>query len=249
MTNNIFVTTRKGGKSNIADILSDWLESSPKEAEEIQWAEFNIPPLAIVLAMLESGKQPYEVGHLLTYGTDTVVVSEEHKKQASEIYSYFAKKHTLRRVKGEWISEYMTALDNLCENQLKINKAHIGILVSLPRIYTQNRNLELVMKGHVSYDNSKVRSWMRPLDETVEFVKSVNVTARGQGNVQYYWKTDANRLVRIVVPNGDYGKLAWDSLSQHGKIRITSDISHLSTIKGYDFTVVQPTTNAKVELV
>jgi hypothetical protein len=60
-------------------------------------------------------------------------VRTEHQAQAAKIYNYFANKHTMRRLKDEHISEFMLAVDDLCDNRKRIDLEHVKVLVTLPQ--------------------------------------------------------------------------------------------------------------------
>lgn len=209
------------------------------------YLEFNTPPLALVLAMQEAGKQTYEIFDTLNglgkrpHIKADSVVSLENQTKAAEIYDYFAKRHTLRRLKGEYISNFMLAVDDLCENRKKIDDQHIKVLVKLPQFYEQNRQLESVMRGHKSVkklQNLSFDSW----SGEVEFVKQVHIKSSRVNEYQYYFKTNKNYLMRIVLKSNDYGVSAWNALANQGKIHIETDIVYTFHIKGYDFNVLQP---------
>jgi hypothetical protein len=199
--------------------------------------------------MHEAGKESYEIYETLRgvgkmHGRIDIVpvITTEHQKSAAEIYDYFAKKHTLRRIKGEWISDYMLAVDDLCENRKKIDEEHVKILVSLPRIYNQNRNLESVMKGRCSAPNKTSAKSLDfpPFEGVVEFVDKVNVKSGQYNEMHYFFSTPKNHLMRVVVKKSEYGANAWDCLSRFGKLKIKTNATFTYAIKGYDFNVMQP---------
>ena len=252
------VSTSKiyGTKVNTVIIDDDWTTWSPKEVEPapIEYLDFNTPPLAIVLAMQEAGKQGYEIFETLKgLGKNPHIksdnaVSIEHQAKAAEIYDHFAKKFTLRRIKGEYISKFMLAVDELCENRKRIDEESIKILVSLPRFYTQNRDLEALMKGRKSAKKIDNLSFARWRGE-IEFVKKLHVKHKHINEVHYYFSTPKNYLMRIVVKKGEYGESAWDTLAQAGKLYIDSDVIYTYNIRGYDFNVLQPTPQMEIKIV
>jgi hypothetical protein len=230
----------------IAAFNNDWDVCEPVKAEKTkEYLEFNTPPLALVIAMQEADKESHEiystlqgVGKMHGRINSEAVVTVEHQKRAAEIYDYFAKKHTLRRIKGEYISEYMLSLDDLCDTRKKINEEHVKILVSLPRIYKQNKDLERIMKGRNSAKklvNLSFASWRG----TVEFVEKVHIKSGHKDEYHYYFSTPRNYLMRVVVKKSDYGSVAWDVLSRAGRLDINAEVVYTYAIKGYDFNVLQ----------
>ena len=247
-------TKLSGTKVNTVIIDDDWTTWSPKEVEPApkEYLDFNTPPLALVLAMQEAGKESYEIYSTLQgVGKRNVnlenVVTIEHQKRAAEIYNYFSKKHTMRRIKGEFVSKYMLAVDDLCENRKRIDEESIKILVTLPRIYNQNRSLERVMKGRKSAPKPNDLHFPA-MTGTVEFVEKIYIKHGNTNEVHYYFSTPKNYLMRIVVKKGEYGETAWDVLARAGKLLIDSPYTYTYNVRGYDFNVIQPSPEMEVKI-
>jgi hypothetical protein len=215
----------------------------PKD-EPVKYISFDTPPLALVCAMIGAGK-PLEEIHTLLSGDwpgheISQVVEEEHYAQADKIYKYFAYKHTLRRLNGKLISQWMSEVDELCETTMKIKKSSLKILITLPKFYKENRELETLMRDYVSAPSAEVTS----IDEIVTFVKKIERRAAGNTSYDaYYWKTDKNHLVRVTLPIGSAGKPAWEFLSKQGKFRIKSSFTAVCNIIGYDFNIIIPSSD------
>lgn len=243
----VAMTARQQGKSIFGKkVTAVWAD----EAEELfetpkEYLEFNTPPLALVLAMQEAGKAGYDIYSTIEgVGKHTRidagnVVTVEHQQRAAEIYDYFAKKHTMRRIKGEYVSKFMLAVDDLCDTRKKIDKESVKVLVSLPRIYEQNRALERVMKGRKSAKKMDLLPFAAFRGE-VEFVERVHVKMGRTNEYQYYFSTPKNYLMRIVVKKGEYGSNAWDTLVKFPKLHIDTEAVYTFPVRGYDFNVLQP---------
>jgi hypothetical protein len=240
------------GNTVNAVVIDEWTEWNPTRAAKPappKYLDFNTPPLALVLAMLDAGKDVVQIYSTLSSLGESphikveTAVEARHQAQAAEIYNYFAKKHTMRRIKDEFISEYMLALDDLIDNKKRINEESVKILVSLPRIYEQNRALERAMKGRNSAKKIDTLSFSAWRGE-VEFVERVLIKSKSHSKshseYQYYFSTPKNYLMRIVVKKGQYGSNAWDLLAEHGKLHISADVTYTYNLKGYDFNVLQP---------
>ena len=243
----VAMTARQQGKSIFGKkVTAVWVD----EAEELfetpkEYLEFNTPPLALVLAMQEAGKAGYDIYSTIEgVGKHTRidagnVVTVEHQQRAAEIYDYFAKKHTMRRIKGEYVSKFMLAVDDLCDTRKKIDKESVKVLVSLPRIYEQNRALERVMKGRKSAKKMDLLPFAAFRGE-VKFVERVHVKMGLTNEYQYYFSTPKNYLMRIVVKKGEYGSNAWDTLVKFPKLHIDTEAVYTFPVRGYDFNVLQP---------
>jgi hypothetical protein len=241
-------TNHSGTSVNTVVVDDEWTEWFPKEeVKETVYLEYNTNPLALVCAMIRNGKQPFEAAETLNGVGARVtrqinfdnVIEREDEDRANEILKYFAKKHTMRRIKGEWVSEYMRSIDEIVDNPKRINKEHVRILVTLPRIYEQNRGIERVIKGHKSAPTPNNLSFPA-MEGEVTFVERLHFKVGRNNEYHYFWRTPKNYLMRIVVQKGHYGSEAWDLLAKHGKIHVSADVTHTFNIKGYDFNVVQP---------
>lgn len=242
-TSPAVMTARQQGKSVLTAVFDEWTSNKAEPAEPV-YLEFNANPLALVCAMLRKGKQAYEAAEVLngaglTRRIDIIPsIEREDEDRANSILKYFANKHTMRRIKGEWVSEYMLALDDIVDNPKRLNKEHVGILVSLPRIYEQNRALERVIKGHNSAPKPNDLHWPSMEGELV-FVDKVKIKTGNNNELHYFWRTPKNYLVRFVLRKGHYGSEAWDVLAKHGKIHVSAEHTYTYNIKGYDFNVLQ----------
>lgn len=218
------------------------------------YLDFNTPPLALVIAMQKGGKDTHQIFDTLI-GVGTAprpilleeTVSKQHQAEAAKIYNYFAFKHTMRRLKGEHISEFMLAVDDLCENRRRIDFDHVKVLVTLPRFYKENIETELLMSNHVSVDKENAVDLLRSINETVVFVKCIERRAsRGNYNF-YYWKRSNNQLLRVRIEANHIGNVAWNYLASCGKIKIKAKHNYFARIQGYEFFVNEIDSTAKVE--
>ena len=241
------------GNFDVIDFPDIYDDQSSKVTEYLQ---FNIDPLALVIAMLEGGYDRWRIGQtieslgLASHISAVETVSREHQKKAKEIYSYFSKKYTLRRLKNEHISKYMTAVEELCENHTRINKEYIGILVTLPTFFEENRELEDLMKTFKSLDlENSPKNQNISIDETVEFVKSICLRRKKGFNTHYFWKRPDGTLLRTVSKTHDLDNSAWECLSRVGKIKIVSNDNWVSRIKGYEFNVLEMRKPAVISVV
>ena len=252
----IFRTARQHGKSvmqtqAISAIFDEWdIIDNSKAEKPVEYLEFDDDPLALVCASVRNGKQPVEIVELLGLHVfrETLVpiniknlIDQQDRDRANEIYDYFNKKHTLRRIKGEWISEYMRTIEDLCNVRQKVNQEHVKILVTLPRIYEQNKQLERIMKGHNSSKATSNLSFAA-MHTDLEFVDKVKLRVNGNKEIHYFWSTPKNYLVRFVLQDNGYSELAWDVISDHGKIHINTETIYTYPIKGYAFNVLQTST-------
>lgn len=245
MTNTLNTTLASLPVASIFDDI--WDTSGITEAAKPKvYLDFNTPPLALVIAMQKGGKDNSQIFDTLV-GVGKAprpilleeTVSKEHQAEADKIYNYFAKKHTMRRLKNERISGFMLAVDDLCDHRKRIDLEHVKVLVTLPGFYQQNCVVESIMSRHESVENIKTLSFSAWHGE-VEFVKRIHVKNSRLNEYHYYFSTPKNYLMRITVQKGDYGVSAWDTLVNLGKLRIDTEVVYTKPIRGYDFNVLEP---------
>ena len=227
------------------------------KVEEVEkpkvYLDFNTPPLALVIAMQAGRKSLVEIHETIKvlgqkpYIKTEDVVSADHQALAAKIYDHFAKKHTMRRLKNEHISEFMRVVDELCENRKRIDQEHVRVLVTLPRFFEQNQALERVMKSAKSINRDKAVMFI-PFEEELEYVDTVHIVRKNQDSVHYFWKTSKNKLVRFIIKNHDISNSVWKMLTKHGKIKVKSSYPGVTHIQGYEYFVYTLSSDLEVDL-
>ena len=243
MTNTVYISPIKATSTMFDDWDNAVEEDTPPKPKD--YLDFMTPPLALIIAMQEAGKENYEIHDtLIGVGkhrniSTTSVIEIRHQKQAAEIYEYFAKKFTLRRLKGEYISDFMKAVDELCENRKKIDQEHARILITLPRFYKENKQLESLMKSHHSapkLSNMHFPAWKG----VVEFVEKIHIKNNRTNELHYFFRTEENYLMRIIVKANDFAASSWNYIAEKKRVFFKTGASYSFNIKGYDFLVMQP---------
>lgn len=265
-TSPLVMTARGTGKSIIAQIQARsgsqvWLDEfddvfsdSKKKEDKPVVLEFNQNPLALTLKFLREGKMLFDVISILatTPASDkSLRVSDEDLATAETIYNYFSKKHMLRRIKGDFISEWMLRVDDLCENRKTVNKDNLKVLVSLPRIYKQNLETEELIKEFKSVPivNTKA-TYIDKFASELEFVKRFEFReSNSRKYVDYFWKTPNDYLVKIREEEGSVGISAWDCLARSKRIKIATKSANVARFKGYDFRVLTPSKILSVDII
>ena len=215
------------------------------EHKHKEYINFVINPLALVISMLESGKDLTNIVENLNSlelgKIDIKSITEQHIAQADTIYKYFSNKHTLRRLKNQFISTWMSKVEDLCNSRQRINKDLLTVLVTLPRFYKENRALETLMQEYKSFPDPKKHQPTGVLNQQLTFVKKIQrKSASGRVN-DYYWRTENNQLVRIRLEANNLGSAAWEQIAKNQTIRINSEYNLVKRIQGYDFYVMEPT--------
>jgi hypothetical protein len=145
----------------------------------------------------------------------------------------------MRRLKGCNISKYQLAVEDLCENRTAIEKDSIPILVTLPKFYKQNQELESLSK---EYNSAKKTAGYIKIDETVEFVKSIHIENKRKDETWFFWRRTDQTLVKIVAQNNDVGIGAWKYLASVGKIHIKTPWAAVHNLLRCPFYIIDVTT-------
>jgi hypothetical protein len=211
------------------------------------YVDFDYPALAWVCSMHRTGVECVEMVSLMNNHKNNLPgeITSDDVQLAQDIYDYFSKKHTMRRLKGEYVSPFMLKVDDLCERKYRVSRDLLPALSTLPRIYKQNKQLESIIKNRRSVNKGTVKS-----NSTVEisFVDKVDMKfPSGRKGTDYYWSTPSNYLVRIRLVDADAGKCAWEYLSTLGKLKIKSSFFTASRVKGYEFYAIQPSDITHIE--
>ena len=237
-------TTKIYGTNVNKIILDEWTEWDCNQTQaglsEPVYLEFENDPLAIVCAMLRTGKQYSEIAEVLHgYASinDTIKVASmieaEDRERAIVVRKHFRNKILMRRLKNMNISKFMLAVDDLIESPRRINKDSVSPLLKLPDFYEEDKATESIFNAHASLPNKQQRG----LHTTIEYVGTVKRrSSRSKLDIQY-WRTPNNYLVRLQFPLNDMGLSAWQFLAQQGKVNIKSETGCVTKVIGYDYNV------------
>lgn len=241
----------------IAHAVATWdnTETCSLEAANTpkKYLNFDIDPLALVIAMLENGKDlTIIVEELISLGSsklaevDIKSVTEQHIAQADTVYKYFSNKHTMRRLKNQYISPWMLKVEDLCNSRQRINKEFVTVLVTLPRFYEENCALDPLIRKHNSFPDPRKYHPVAAFNEPIEFVKKIERRANNGKYNDYYWRTKNNQLVRIRLETKNLGSAAWEQIAKNQTIHINSEYNKVTRIQGYDFYVIEPTASMEI---
>lgn len=225
--------------------FSDFLaEDTEKSAVYIEHTD---DLLALVCSLLRGNVDLSKITQILmdigiSEGEIKSTISLHDRQYANDIRKHFLKKHTLRRLKNEFISQWMKEVDDICNDSLRIKKECVRILVTLPRFYEQNLILESLIKSYASAPETPGFEFKGE----IEFVKKVHRKSRQENHFDYYWKTPDNHLMRFRTKSTDFGETAWDSITCARRIFVNSTNTFRAKIAGYDFYVLSPDPMSKI---
>ena len=224
---------------NLNNLFDTWdsFEHASKENETIS---FDFDPLVITCAMIRKGHEPFNIlAHLSLQDKDLTdrTFTDEDLELANTIRKYFSQKHMMRRIKGDFISEWMKKVDALCENSREVKKDLVKVIVTLPRIYESNLFSDKLVKR---YNSVPSRKNAPNFESELTFVsKQFKKSSRESNTFTYYWHTSDNFLVSTDIYSADTSSVAWDAIAKIGTVRAKFKDPHVRRLRGYDFNMYQ----------
>ena len=192
---------------------------------------FNIDILSLVTDMHLKGKDPGQMYDILKEQR-TSIACEEAKELATTIRRYFRNKIMLNRLKDEYISEYIDKLDDILNEPFKISEDKLNVLVTIPRIYFDNINIEAIMNSAKSVADRRGSDYNS--NEPWTFIKKLERNSKSHSSYNYFFKNKDNHVLNLVVPKSQNHVGAWDYIVKQGTINIRG-LMITEKVKGYDF--------------
>jgi hypothetical protein len=180
----------------IAVGFDDWF--NPIKVEEVKEPSFidcDIDPLIYVVEWIERGLPLTEIHSRLQQQLFEVPdFNESVVLQANNIRNFFKNTILLRRLKNEYISPFMGALEELNENVNRVNVDYIKILVKLPDFYRESTETRDLFANHTSLDSSKNTV---EVNEPWTFVKKIKRSSKQENFWRYYFSNSKKELMSI----------------------------------------------------
>lgn len=213
--------------------------------EEIPYTYFEADPFPLICQMYSKSIDGHSIFEkIVNNDLSKIIVEQEYHDQASSLKSYFKHNIFLRRLKGDHVSEWMKKVEDIIEDPTKVKYESVKILVSLPKFYKENLQLDILTNNHVTVDQTNT-NFARSYN--FEFVTKIHRYAKQDTHIDFYWKTDENKLLRVRTKSNEYSVSAWEALSTLTKIKMNGAFG-CSRIQGYDFWVLIPSFDTKIEL-
>ena len=180
----------------IAVGFDDWFNTTETQAvKEPRFINCDIDPLIYVVEWIGCGLPLTEIHSRLHQQLFEVPsFNESVVLQANNIRNFFKNTILLRRLKNEYISPFMTALEELNENVNCVNVDHIKILVKLPDFYRESTETRDLFADYKSLDSSKNTV---EIDESWTFVKKIKRSSKQENFWRYYFSNSKKELMSI----------------------------------------------------
>lgn len=227
---------------NNINVVQDWFftdldDESTREKKTPVIYEYTDDPLALVCAMIRSGKDLSSIYDALDgiglkhYKFENVIESDD-RLLAEDIRKFFKNSIMLRRLKSQHISSFMEAVEDLTSSPQSVDKEHIKVLVKLPNFYRESKETEKIFsqrKSVISKNNDVVR-----FDGTLTFAGKIKRSSKRENQMRYYFATEDNHLFAVFIQYSDTSRSAWDYISKKDKFRIKADLV-VGRQPGHDF--------------
>lgn len=234
---------------------NDWIEEDIFSGKKrpVEYLDFEDDDLALVCGCLRTGQDLVQ-----TYTTVEQtgkrqleikgVINSEDRELADKIRSYFKNRIITRRLKNQFISEWMKKAEAVLETPKTLREDHISLLVKLPEFYRENTEREAIFKQHKSMPKPvNTKTSIVELNSLVHFAGSVERNSKNQKHVTFYFSTEDDYLVAVDVERSDMGYKLWNWLSHSGQsFRLKSESVKVAHHPGYDF--YQMTLNPNYEI-
>ncbi len=160
---------------------------------------FNEDPLAIVLALMDQGQQPYQIYESM------IVKSELYKSldvssfipKATEIRDYYRAKLITSALSGTPQTEFRKALGTIIKEE-KYTVKHLPILIRLPSFYEEDHIVEDLISSATTASKPEYPAKIQFIED-LEFVKKFDFIRRTQKSHKYVFKNGLNNLYVLSV--------------------------------------------------
>jgi hypothetical protein len=219
-------------------------ESAVEKVEQVY--HFDFDPLAYTLAAIAANKSLGEI-HTMLVGNSNVFLSPstygdvEHKTlieesanylEASEqIQRYFKNRQLMRRLKNQYLSDYMISLENLLENIRQVKQSQVAILVKLPDFYREGKETDQLFNQYQSVEGSPGQTFV---DDEFMYISKIERYSNKDNTIRYYFVNQKQELLKMEFKTYDRANNLVDYIVRQNKpVRITG-YSIVKHQPGYD---------------
>jgi hypothetical protein len=207
---------------------------------------FDFDTLAYTLAAIAANKNLSEI-HTMLVGNSNVFLSpasysySEHNTlikesanylEASEqIQRYFKNRQLMRRLKNQYLSDYMISLENLLENIRQVKQSQVAILVKLPDFYREGKETDQLFSQYQSIKESPGQTFV---DDEFTYVTKIERYSNKDNKIRYYFANQKQELLKMEFKTYDRANNLVDYIARQNKpVRITG-YSIVKHQPGYD---------------
>ncbi len=131
---------------------------------------------------------------------DKKVIDPKYNEQAKLIRDHYRKKIFMVTMKKQEVSSFREVVDEIILEPTRLKVSQIPVLLRLPDFYQEDLDMQDLLDNYTSAKSGTSFFDMAvEFDGEVQFVKSVNRYGKRADRIRYYFKTEENSLICIVV--------------------------------------------------
>jgi len=219
-------------------------ESAVEKVEQVYHYDFD--PLAYTLAAIAENKSLGEIHRMLcgnindflspsTYGdaehNTLIKESANYLQESEQIQRYFKNRQLMRRLKNQYLSDYMISLENLLENIRQVKQSQVAILVKLPDFYREGKETDQLFSQYQSVKGSPGQSFV---DDEFTYVTKIERYSNKDNKIRHYFANQKKELLKMEFKMYDRANNLVDYIAKQNKpVRITG-YSIVKNQPGYD---------------
>jgi hypothetical protein len=237
-------------KNTVSIDLSDWTKASVnKKTEEDPVFTYDFDPLALTLGLLDQDNHYTDIHTLLSSSNEVIsnfqplkynnifTLINDFQSKSETIQRYFKHRLLLRRLKNQYISKYMNALEDLLNNPCCLKLSNIKILLKLPEFYREGIETDNLFKNYQSIEPPFRQDNVK---DHFQFVGKISRHSSQENKLRYYFSNSNNNLLLIESVLGSNEQNLMDYMLRHSKSIIIEGCAYIKHQPGYeDFLIYQ----------
>ncbi len=160
--------------------------------------EISFELFPLIVELLKQNQCGTEIHAMIREGRvlKDFAISAESKERAEKIRKYFKQSFLLRRLKNEFISNWMNTVDVALDATETAKQSWLAPLISLPRFYEEGIATDKIFKSAKPLDPTKLDRNYKFQGE-VKFVGKVHRVAKNANTWRYYFKDQKENLLLL----------------------------------------------------
>ena len=211
----------------------DIFSSDSTETKKARRLSYQYDPLALSVHLRRTGKYSEQIYDELMLVETTHDIPIGAVAEAELIRRYFRNRILMRRLKSEYVSKFMLAVEEIISSkEHTYPEDYVRILVTLPGFYNEGIATEKLYQEY----NSLPEISTSDIHDEFKFVSAIERNARSSSFTTYYFANSKNNLLGIRVVKGDsVAAPAWDYIIKSNPKIVFEGRSADRPYRGYDF--------------
>lgn len=142
-------------------------------------------------------------------------ISAESQERADAVRRHFKNNFLLRRLKNEFMSEWMNTVDQALDSPYKIKKEWLAPLITLPLFYDESVATAKIFKNVCALD--PIGGVSNYFNGEIEFVGKVHRIAKRENWWRYYFKDRHNHLILLNLESHSPAIPVWNYMIENSR--------------------------------